>query len=139
MTIRAAKTRTTRKLPVDREAHALMQSTAIRTVLQEARNTPRTEDVSAEELDRRRPLSDAEQAHAQAYGDALDRLEQEQGAGVTDDQGRLLRLVLIAAEHARGETPLMQLVEESGLAESDIHAVAAALVTLGLSKRTVAA
>jgi hypothetical protein len=84
--------------------------------------------VSQEELERRLgPLTDVERAFADAYLAALDLLEEEQVSEVTDDQGRLLRLVLVGAEYARGQTDLAQLAEDSGCAGADIRAVAAAL------------
>jgi hypothetical protein len=139
VTTRTAKPKAPKKLAVDAEARALMANPVFRAMLQEAKNTPPEDYIPLEELERRLgPMTEAEQAHAAAYLAALDRLEEEQGAEVTDDQGRLLRLVLIAAEHARGQTPLAQLAEDSGCAAADIRAVAAALRVVGV-KDTAAA
>ena len=77
------------------------------------------------------PLTDTERAFGNTYGDAIDYLAEEQDSEVTDEQGRIIQLVLVAAAHLRDEMPIAQLAADSGLPEESIRAVAAALRTLG--------
>jgi len=129
VTTRIAKPKTPEKPDIDDEARALMANPTFRAMLAEAKASATLgAGVSQEELERRLgPLTDVERAFADAYLAALDLLEEEQVSEVTDDQGRLLRLVLVGAEYARGQTDLAQLAEDSGCAGADIRAVAAAL------------
>lgn len=134
MTTRTKATKPRKKLAVDAEARALMANPVFRAMVAEAEASVALGcTISQEELERRLgPLTEAERAHAAAYGDALDRLAEEQGGEATDDQGRLVRLVLIGAEYARGQGALAQLAEDSGCAEADIRAVASALRGIGM-------
>jgi len=82
----------------DVETRALWNNAAFRATLQRSRHSAAGQGtLPLDKLDRRRPLSDVAKAHAAAYLAALDQLEDEQDAEVTDDQGRLLHLVLTAA------------------------------------------
>lgn len=117
----------------DAEMRALWANPAFRTLLERSRRSAAEQGtISLDELDRRRPPTEAAKAHAAAYLEALDRLEEEQDAEVTDDQGRVLHLVLTAAAYARGQGALAQLAEDSGCPEAEIRAAAAALQILGL-------
>jgi rubrerythrin len=138
-TAKSPKSKAPKKLEVDAEARALMANPVFRAMLQEAKNTKSADDIPLEELERRLgPMTEAERAHAEAYLAALDLLEEEQGGEVTDGQGRLLRLLLIGAEYARGQGTLAQLAEDSGCAAADIRAVAAALRAAGLVETAAA-
>ncbi|HEV8636549.1 MAG TPA: hypothetical protein VG370_20205 [Chloroflexota bacterium] len=118
----------------DAEARALWASPVFQALLAEAREATSEDLISPEELDRRLgPMTAAQKAHADAYLVALERLEREQGGDVTDVQGRLLELVLTAADHVREEATLPQLAEDSGFPEEEIRAVAAGLRAAGLA------
>jgi hypothetical protein len=127
--------RSARKLKIDAEARALMANPVLRAMLDEARAGVATgATIPLDELERRLgPMTDAVRSSAEAYLDALDSLAAEQGSEVTDDQGRLLKLVLVAAEYARGQGEVAQLAEDSGCAAEDIRAVAAALRAAGFT------
>ncbi len=129
MTTKTARPKAPKKLEVDAEARALMANPVFRAMLDEAKaSVVQGATISQEELEERLgPMTEAEKAHAAAYGEALDRLADEQGGEVTDGQGRLLEPVLTAAEYARDQGALAQLAEDSGCAAADIRAVAAAL------------
>jgi PAS domain-containing protein len=117
----------------DAETRALWANPAFHSMLDRSRQSiVKQGTISLEELKRRRPLSELAESHAEAYLEALDRLEDEQGTEVTDDQGRILHLILTAAAYTRQRDSLVQLVEESGCAEAEIRAAAAALHILGL-------
>jgi hypothetical protein len=134
-TTRKAKATTPpKKLAVDAEARALMADPVFRAMLDEARaSVALGATIPLEELDRRLgPLTEAEKAHAEAYLAALEQLGAEQGGEVTDEQGRLLELVLTAADYARGRGTPAQLAEDSGCAAADIRAVAAVLRVVGI-------
>jgi hypothetical protein len=126
---RARAAKPAKKLSVDAEARTLMANPVFRAMLDEARaSVAMGATIPLDELDRRLgPMTDDERASAEAYLDALDGLAAEQSSDVTDDQGRLLKLVLVAADYARGRGALNQLAEDSGCAEADIRVVAAAL------------
>jgi hypothetical protein len=120
-------------LDVDPEARELMASPVFRAMLEEAKQTRPDDLVSLDELDERLgPMTQAETARADSYLTALDRLEEEQGGEVADGQGRLIRLVLMAAEYVRGHGTLGQLSKDGGFAEAEIRAAAAALRVVGL-------
>lgn len=134
MGARPAKPATRRK--VDAEARALMADPTFRAVLDEAKaSVAAGATIPLDEVERRLgSMTQAERAAAEAYLDALDALAAEQGSDVTDEQGRLLKLVLVAAEYAAGQGTPGQLAEDSGCPEADIRAVAAALRAGRLSK-----
>jgi hypothetical protein len=117
----------------DAETRALWANPAFHSMLDRSRRSIAEQGaISLEELKRRRPLSELAESHAEAYLEALDRLEEEQGAEVTDDQGHILHLLLTAAAYTQRRDSLAQLIEESGCAEAEIRAAAAALHILGL-------
>jgi hypothetical protein len=123
----------------DAEGRALSRSPVFRALLEEGRADKEQGGLTPEDLDRLHPLSDLDREYAKAFGAALDRLEEAQGAEVTDEQARLLKLILTAADYARGRAPLDRLAEDSGIDEPTLHAAAAALVELGLTPSRPAA
>jgi hypothetical protein len=116
----------------DPEARALWRNPVFRALLDEARGGKPEESIPAEELDRRRPLTDADKAIADEYLAAFDRLEEAQDAEVTGEQARVLNVVLIGARYLRGERTLAGWAEYTGLAEEEIRAAAVVLEALGL-------
>ena len=85
------------------------------------------DDLTLEQLDARLgPLTVDERRFAGTFGDALDLVESEQGFAATEEQGRLVQLVLLAARHAGG-APLADLVADSGMSARRNRAVSAAL------------
>ncbi|HEV8637811.1 MAG TPA: hypothetical protein VG370_26635 [Chloroflexota bacterium] len=114
----------------DAESRALAASPAFQALLAAGRASPA---VPLEELDRRLgPLTEADKARAAAHLRVLERVRDEQGGQPTDEQDRLIELVLTAADHARGRGVLAQLAADSGFTEAEIRAVAAALEAVGL-------
>jgi len=104
-------------------------------LLDEARQTAPRDMLSQEEMDLLNPLTDEDHRLAAEYLDAIDRLETEQDADVTDTQAHLINVVLIAAHCLRGEPPktLAEWATYTGLPEGDIRAVATALQAVGLN------
>jgi hypothetical protein len=110
-----------------------MANPVFRAMLQGAKQTRPDDLISLDELDERLgTMTQAESARADAYLTTLDRLEEDQGGEVADDQGRLIRLVLMAADYVRRHGSLRQLSEDSGFTEAEIRAVAAVLRVVGL-------
>src|SRR5712692_6850948 len=110
-----------------------MANPVFRVILRDAKNTRPEDYIPLEQLDRELgPLTEVDRAFGNTYGDALDRLAEEQDGEVTDEQGRLLQLVLLADAHVRGEKPLAQLAADSGVPEESIRAVAVSLRAVGL-------
>lgn len=111
----------------DAEARALWESPAFQAIRRRSLDSATEGGVALEALD---GPDDGVDGHAPAYLDALERLSAEQDAEVTDEQGRLLELVLTAADYVEQRGTLAQLAEDSGCSEADIRAVATALTIL---------
>lgn len=114
----------------DAEARALWDSPTFQSLLAEGRES---DSASLDEIDLSLgKLSSVEQRRVDAYLDTAERLVEEQGREVTDEQGRLVRLVLLAADYARGDGTLERLATDGGFAPARVRAVASALQALGL-------
>ncbi len=125
---KGTKAKTPKRLAVDDEARALIANPVFRAMLQEAKNTPPGDYIPLEELERRLgPVTAEDAAVVQDYIAALDRLEAEQGAEVTDTQAALLKTILVAARHVRGERTLAAWVEYTGIPPEQLRAAAVAL------------
>lgn len=125
---KGTKAKTPKRLAVDDEARALIANPVFRAMLQEAKNTPPGDYIPLEELERRLgPVPAEDAAVVQDYIAALDRLEAEQGAEVTDTQAALLKTILVAARHVRGERTLAAWVEYTGIPPEQLRAAALAL------------
>jgi len=68
-----AKAKAAKRLHVDDESRALMANPEFREALAQAKRTPPDQFITAEELDRRRPLTAEEIAEADAWLDELER------------------------------------------------------------------
>jgi hypothetical protein len=88
--------------------------------------------LSLEQLDRDLGLTAESRSAADAFLDALDRLEEEQDGEVSEAQVHVLRLVLTAARYVRNEAPFNSLAAETGADVADLRAAAVALRTVGL-------
>lgn len=117
---------------MDAETRALSRSPVFRELIAEGRASLAEGGLSPEELEREHPVSELDKAYAAAFGAALDRLEEAQGSEVTDEQGRLLALILTAGDYARGRAPLDRLAEASGIDQPTLRAAAVALEALGV-------
>jgi hypothetical protein len=113
----------------DTESKALASSPEFQGLIAAGRAS-KGKGVSADELDRRRPVAPLEQEYADAYLNALELLENAQDGEVTDEQGRLLKVILTARDLAEERAPLSQLVEASGVPAPALRAAAAALRSL---------
>jgi hypothetical protein len=120
------------KPQTDEAARAPSKTPVFDALIAEAQQTRPEALISAEELDRRRPLTEVDKAIADEYLTAFDRLEEEQDAEVTENQARLLGVVLIAARCLRGERTVVEWAEYSGFPAAEIRAAAVALAAVGV-------
>lgn len=109
---------------MDAEARALSRSRSFRSLLREGRAASAR---PLEEVEADLKLTQQERALADEYLSLLGRLEQAQGAEVTDSQAHLVNVVLVAAEYLKNGRSLADWSAYAGIAESEIRAGALVL------------
>lgn len=77
-------------------------------------------------------MAPIDREYAEAFGTALGRLESAQRGEVTDEQGRVLKLIITAADLALGRAPLDHLAKASGIDAATLEAAAVALEVVGV-------